>query len=45
MGKAPQIDGYAHDNAWDTNWLRVDDTHELYYEQYGKQDGKPGIPH
>jgi hypothetical protein len=42
MAQAPQPTGYEHDDAWDTNWLRVDDVHELYYEQYGKKDGKPG---
>lgn len=40
MSQAPQAQGYEHADAWDTNWLRVDETHELYYEQYGKQDGK-----
>ena len=38
----PQVQGYEHADAWDTNWLKVDETHELYYEQYGKQDGKAG---
>lgn len=42
MAQAPQVQGYEHADAWDTNWLRVDETHELYYEQYGKQDGKAG---
>lgn len=41
---APQIQpsGYAHEDAWDVDWLRVDSIHELHYEQYGKKDGKPG---
>lgn len=43
MSQAPQVKGYEHDDAWDTNWLRVDETHELYYEQYGKRDGKAGM--
>jgi proline iminopeptidase len=42
MAQAPQVQGYEHADAWDTNWLTVDETHDLYYEQYGKQDGKPG---
>jgi proline iminopeptidase len=43
MAQAPQAAGYEHGDAWDTNWLRVDETHELYYEQYGKRDGKAGM--
>lgn len=35
--------GYTHGDPWDVNWLRVDPIHELYYQQYGKKDGKPGI--
>lgn len=42
MAQAPQVQGYEHADAWDTNWLKVDETHELYYEQYGKQEGKAG---
>lgn len=38
----PTPAGHQHDDAYDQNWLRVDDTHEVYYEQYGKKDGKPG---
>ena len=45
MTQAPQEEGYEHADAWDINWLRVDETHELYYEQYGKQDGKAGMNH
>ncbi|KAF1349488.1 proline iminopeptidase [Lizonia empirigonia] len=40
MAQAAEVTGYTHDDAWDADWLRVDETHELYYEQYGKQDGK-----
>jgi hypothetical protein len=43
MAQAPQnMTGYQHDDAWDQGHLRVDDIHEVYYEQYGKKDGKPG---
>jgi hypothetical protein len=42
MAQAPQFTSYEHEDAWDVNWLRVDDTHELYYQQFGKKDGKPG---
>jgi proline iminopeptidase len=42
MAQAPQVTGYEHEDAWDANWLRVDDVHELYYQQFGKKDGKPG---
>jgi hypothetical protein len=42
MAEASPVSGYQHDDAWDKNWLRVDDTHEIYYEQYGPKDGKPG---
>jgi proline iminopeptidase len=35
--------GYEHEDAWDEGWLRVDDVHEVYYQQYGKKDGKPGM--
>lgn len=44
MAQAPPTPaGHQHDDAYDQNWLRVDDTHEVYYEQYGKKDGKPGM--
>lgn len=42
MAQIPQVQGYEHADAWDTNWLRVDETHELYYEQYGQKDGRAG---
>lgn len=43
MAQAPQVTGHQHEDAWDKDWLKVDDTHEIYYEQYGKKDGKPGM--
>ncbi|KAF1851592.1 Het-C-domain-containing protein [Cucurbitaria berberidis CBS 394.84] len=43
MAQAPQVSDYQHDDAWDKNWLRVDDIHELFYQQYGKKDGKTVI--
>ncbi|KAG9188328.1 hypothetical protein G6011_02251 [Alternaria panax] len=43
MAQAPQVTGYEHEDAWDVNWLRVDDIHELHYQQFGKKDGKPVI--
>lgn len=43
MAQAPQVSGYQHDDAWDQDWLRVDETHELYYQQYGNKNGKPLI--
>lgn len=42
MAQQPQAKGYEHDDAWDADWLRVDETHEIYYEQYGLKDGKSG---
>jgi proline iminopeptidase len=42
MAQAPQVTGHEHEDNWDKDWLRVDDIHEIYYEQYGKKDGKPG---
>lgn len=42
MAKALKVDGHQHEDAWDRGWLRVDDVHEIYYQQYGKKDGKPG---
>lgn len=43
MAQAPQVTGHQHDDAYEKDWLRVDDIHELYYEQYGKKDGKPTV--
>jgi hypothetical protein len=34
--------GYVHSPAYDSGFLPVSDIHTLYYEQYGKQNGKPG---
>jgi hypothetical protein len=42
MAQAPHVTGYEHEDAWDVDWLRVDDIHELHYQQFGKKDGKPG---
>ena len=42
MSSKTETVGHQHEDAWDLNWLRVDDVHELYYQQYGKKDGKPG---
>ncbi|KAF1935381.1 hypothetical protein EJ02DRAFT_389299 [Clathrospora elynae] len=43
MAQAPKTAQYQHEDAWDVGWLRVDETHELYYQQFGKKDGKPVI--
>ncbi|KAI0205329.1 prolyl aminopeptidase [Astrocystis sublimbata] len=41
---SPQsVTGYTHDAAWESSYLKVDDIHELFYEQYGKKDGLPVI--
>lgn len=42
MALAPKVTGHQHEDAWDQGWLMVDAVHEIYYEQYGKKDGKPG---
>ena len=42
MPQTEPIAGYEHEDAWNIDWLRVDDVHELHYQQYGKKDGKPG---
>lgn len=34
--------GYAHTKAIDSGILPVGTIHKLHYEQYGKNDGKPG---
>ncbi|KAF4636689.1 hypothetical protein G7Y89_g1378 [Cudoniella acicularis] len=33
--------GYTHEDAFDEGFLAVGSIHQLYYSQYGKQDGKP----
>ncbi|KAH8695735.1 proline iminopeptidase [Phaeosphaeriaceae sp. PMI808] len=43
MAQGPTVIGHQHDDAWDREWLRVDDLHEIYYEQYGEKNGKPVI--
>ncbi|KAL6708913.1 hypothetical protein ACN47E_002320 [Coniothyrium glycines] len=43
MAHAPQVSGYQHGDAWDEGWLGVDGGHEIYYQQYGRKDGKPAI--
>ncbi|KAF2260541.1 proline iminopeptidase [Lojkania enalia] len=43
MSQTLQVTGHEHDDAWDKDWLSVDDIHEIYYEQYGKKDGKPVV--
>ncbi|WPH04585.1 proline iminopeptidase [Acrodontium crateriforme] len=35
--------GYKHSEPFDSGFLAVDNIHNLYYEQYGKKDGKPVI--
>ncbi|KAI1329024.1 prolyl aminopeptidase [Xylariaceae sp. FL0255] len=35
--------GYTHEPAYETGYLKVGSIHELYYEQYGKKDGLPVI--
>ncbi|OAL54212.1 prolyl aminopeptidase [Pyrenochaeta sp. DS3sAY3a] len=43
MAQAPEVVVHEHEDAWDVGWLRVDETHELYYQQYGNKNGKPLI--
>ncbi|KAI0859492.1 prolyl aminopeptidase [Xylaria cubensis] len=35
--------GYTHEAAWESSHLKVDPIHEIFYEQYGKKDGLPGM--
>jgi hypothetical protein len=35
--------GYQHKAAFDKGHLQVDSIHEVYYEQYGKEDGLAGM--
>lgn len=34
---------YQHSDPWDQGFLQVSDIHQIYYEQYGKADGKPVV--
>jgi proline iminopeptidase len=34
--------GYEHEAPFDSGMLPVSSIHQLYYEQYGKKNGKPG---
>jgi len=43
MAPAPRGTGYQHGAPWEQSWIKVDDLHEVYYEQYGRNDGKPVI--
>ncbi|KAH8678240.1 prolyl aminopeptidase [Xylariales sp. PMI_506] len=40
---AAGITGYAHDDPFDSGFLRVDSIHEIFYEQYGAVDGLPVV--
>jgi proline iminopeptidase len=42
MAQAPTPNDYEHEDAFDTGHLEVDETHKVYYQQYGKKDGLPG---
>ena len=35
--------GYSHSEAFGAGFLSVGSIHQLHYEQYGKQDGKPVV--
>lgn len=41
--KVDPVKGYVHEDAFDSGYLKVDDLHTIYYEQYGKRDGKPAL--
>ena len=49
LGSAPDLcsqlafDMASCSKAFDSGYLRVDDIHTIYYEQYGRPDGKPGM--
>lgn len=34
--------GYAHSPAFDSGHLAVSKLHQIYFQQFGKPDGKPG---
>lgn len=38
----PHISGYKHDGPFDSDFLAVDTIHQIHYEQYGRENGKPG---
>lgn len=37
-----KMSGYAPSTPFDEGYLPVDEIHKLFYQQYGKKDGKPG---
>jgi len=39
---SPVQAGYAQSTPFDEGYLPVGDIHQLFYQQYGKKDGKPG---
>ncbi|KAI1126918.1 proline iminopeptidase [Nemania abortiva] len=43
MATPQSVSAYTHEPAFDSGYLKVDATHEIYYEQYGKKDGLPVI--
>ncbi|KAI1150059.1 proline iminopeptidase [Nemania diffusa] len=43
QASSQSVTGYQHEPAYDSGHLKVDDIHEIYYEQYGKKDGLPVI--
>ncbi|CAI7636977.1 unnamed protein product [Penicillium pancosmium] len=38
------MSGYTHSEPFDVGLLPVGAIHRIYYEQYGRKDGKPGPP-
>jgi proline iminopeptidase len=36
------MSGYTHSEPFDIGLLPVGTLHRVYYEQYGRKDGKPG---
>ena len=41
--KAPLRDLFPEIEPFDHGFLKVDDLHEMYYEQSGNKDGKPAL--
>ncbi|KAF2430792.1 proline iminopeptidase [Tothia fuscella] len=41
--REPSVAGYEHSTAFESGYLSVGEIHTIYYEQYGKEDGKPVI--